>query len=214
MHLWGIFGGLKRWICFVGCIASMGAAAQDWAQFSCPVADFIVPGDWQVLSSKEKQEIAHRAEVLMRPQGIEAGDSYASKVRHLVMREPSVPTQALIRFVTQRGEFAADIRDALTDDEVFRGVSEAIRTSYPQVIPNFLWFESVSREQINGISALKLLYFRREQLDTQAVWQVRMYMMPLSGDRWATLTLSNDVSASEAIKTAVLAPARTLQLKR
>lgn len=80
MHLWGIFGGLKRWICFVGCIASMGAAAQDWAQFSCPVADFIVPGDWQVLSSKEKQEIAHRAEVLMRPQGIEAGDSYASKI--------------------------------------------------------------------------------------------------------------------------------------
>ena len=44
MHVLGIFGGLKRWICFVGCIASIGAAAQDWAQFSCPDADFIVPG--------------------------------------------------------------------------------------------------------------------------------------------------------------------------
>lgn len=41
-----------------------------------------------------------------------------------------------------------------------------------------------------------------------------MFMVPLSGDRWATLTLSNDVSASESIKTAMDAPARTLQLKR
>lgn len=71
-----------------------------------------------------------------------------------------MPTQALIRFVTQRGEFAADIRDALTDDEVFRGVSEAIRTSYPQVIPNFLWFESVSREQINGHFGTKTFVFQ------------------------------------------------------
>ena len=173
-----------------------------------------MPADWQALDTNEKQQIADQADALLRRQRLEGGGSSASKVRHLVMREPSVPTQALIRFVTQRGEFAADIGDALTDDEVFRGVSEAIRTSYPRVIPNFLWFESVSREQINGISALKLLYFRREQVNTQAVWQVRIYMMPLSRDRWATLTLSNDVSASEAIKTAVEAPARTLQLKR
>ena len=75
-------------------------------------------------------------------------------------------------------------------------------------------FESVSRQRINGISALQILYFRRGEVDTQTVWQVRMFMVPLSGDRWATLTLSNDVSASESIKTAMDAPARTLQLKR
>lgn len=214
MHVLGIFGGLKRWICFVGCIASIGAAAQDWAQFSCPDADFIVPADWQALDTNEKQQIADQVDALLRRQRLEGGGSSASKVRHLVMREPSAPPQALIRFVTQRGEFAADVRNALSDDEVFRGVSEAIRTVYPRMIPNLLRFESVSRQRINGISALQILYFRRGEVDTQTVWQVRMFMVPLSGDRWATLTLSNDVSASESIKTAMDAPARTLQLKR
>ena len=185
MHVLGIFGGLKRWICFVGCIASIGAAAQDWAQFSCPDADFIVPADWQALDTNEKQQIADQADALLRRQRLEGGGSSASKVRHLVMREPSAPPQALIRFVTQRGEFAADVRNALSDDEVFRGVSEAIRTVYPRMIPNLLRFESVSRQRINGISALQILYFRRGEVDTQTVWQVRMFMVPLSGDRWA-----------------------------
>ena len=148
MHVLGIFGGLKRWICFVGCIASIGAAAQDWAQFSCPDADFIVPADWQALDTNEKQQIADQADALLRRQRLEGGGSSASKVRHLVMREPSAPPQALIRFVTQRGEFAADVRNALSDDEVFRGVSEAIRTVYPRMIPNLLRFESVSRQRM------------------------------------------------------------------
>lgn len=91
MHVLGIFGGLKRWICFVGCIASIGAAAQDWAQFSCPDADFIVPADWQALDTNEKQQIADQADALLRRQRLEGGGSSASKVRHLVMRVPSAP---------------------------------------------------------------------------------------------------------------------------
>ena len=82
MHVLGIFGGLKRWICFVGCIVHRGGY-QDWAQFSCPDADFIVPADWQALDTNEKQQIADQADALLRRQRLEGGGSSASKVRHL-----------------------------------------------------------------------------------------------------------------------------------